>query len=134
MNRRTAGKTGRYKSQGEAQIARCLGRHGIGYLYEHPLAVIDRGKVRVWYPDFQLPGYGILIEYCGRMDDPAYQESVAHKREVYSANGLTGLMLSPEDLSGDWPRRLLDRIEHILDQRSARLRAAREQASRRTLR
>ena len=43
-----------FRSRGETQIARCLTRYHIPYFYEHPLAVLDEGKTRVWYPDFQL--------------------------------------------------------------------------------
>jgi len=39
-----------YKNWGEEQIARFLDRNGIVYKYEYPLAVVDRGKVRVYYP------------------------------------------------------------------------------------
>lgn len=38
------------RSQGEVQIARLLASRGIRYLYEQPLAVLDEGKLRVWYP------------------------------------------------------------------------------------
>jgi hypothetical protein len=107
----------RFKSEGETQVARLLDRFGISYLYEHPLAVVDRGKVRIWYPDFQLVGYGILIEYCGRTGDPAYTAGVRRKQAVYQANGLTGIMLTPEALRGDWPGKILGRIEETLAER-----------------
>jgi hypothetical protein len=51
-----------FKSKGEYQIARFLERNQIRYQYEHPLAVVDRGRVRIWYPDFQLPEYGLILE------------------------------------------------------------------------
>jgi hypothetical protein len=91
-----------------------LTRYRIPFLYEHPVAVIDRGMTRVWYPDYQLCGYGMLIEYCGRPEDPAYAAGMAKKEAVYRANGLTALMLTPEDLRGDWPDRILGRIEGVL--------------------
>jgi hypothetical protein len=40
----------RFRSWGETQIARCLNRYGIRYLYEHPLAVVDEGKTKIWHP------------------------------------------------------------------------------------
>jgi len=43
-----------YRSRGEEQIARFLERNGIAYQYEYPLAVIDQGKTRIYYPDFRL--------------------------------------------------------------------------------
>ena len=107
----------RFRSRGETQIARCLDRYGLAYLYEHPLAVVDQGKTKIWYPDFQLAGYGMLIEYFGRPDDPHYAAGMAKKKTVYDANGLSALMLKPDDLRGDWPGRLLGEIENALQHR-----------------
>ncbi len=115
----------RFRSWGETQIARCLERFRIPYLYEHPLAVIDRGKTRIWYPDFQLRGYGVLIEYCGRDGDADYTAGMARKQAVYEDNGLTALMLTPDDLRGNWPGRILGRIEGVLADRVRAFQGAR---------
>lgn len=117
----------RFRSQAEAQIGRCLARHGIDYFYEHPLTVVNHGHVRIWYPDFFLAGYGIVTEYGGRLDSPDYAAQWGHKQHVYAANGIDALMLTPADLRGDWPNRLLDRIEDILTGRVERFREARLQ-------
>lgn len=114
-----------FRSWGEAQIARLLNRYSIPYLYEHPVAVLDQGRARLWYPDFQLRDCGLLIEYCGRPDDPAYAAGMAKKQRVYHANGLTALMLTREDLRGDWPNRVLGRVEGILAERLESFRQAR---------
>ena len=103
-----------YRSRGESQIAQCLADHGVPFLYEHPVAVIDQGKTRMWYPDFQLRGYGILIEYGGRLDDPDYASGWERKKRVYAANGLSAIMLEAQDLRADWPDPLLGRIEGVL--------------------
>jgi len=122
-----------FRSAGETQIARCLDRHSIAYRYEHPLAVLDRGKVRIWYPDFQLPGYGVLIEYGGVNGDVDYAAALRRKQSVYEANGLTALVWTPEHFQGDWPARLLDGIEGALVDRLYRFRAARCTATARSL-
>ena len=75
-------------SWGEKQIARMFDGFGIGYFYEHPLAVVDRGKVRVWYPDFWLPNYGVAVEYFGVENSRAYSDCVDHKKEVYRDTGV----------------------------------------------
>lgn len=116
-----------FRSWGETQIARMLDRHGIHYFHEHPLAVIDRGKTRIWYPDFQLPDYGVVLEYFGRVGDPAYAASVAHKREVYKENGLSALMYTPDIFRGDWPGIILGDIAQVL---TDRLRAFRSVSAR----
>jgi hypothetical protein len=112
------------RSQGEVQIARLLASRGICFLYEQPLAVLDEGKLRVWYPDFTLPEYGMVIEYGGKMDDPAYRAGFEHKALVYTNNGIAALMLTANDLKGRWPQRVLGGIEGILLERAARWRQA----------
>ena len=87
--------------------------------------MVDDGKVRIWYPDFELPHYGMLIEYFGMSDDPAYAAGIERKKAVYEANGLTALLLTPEAFRGDWPSRILDRIEGVLIDRVGRLRGIR---------
>ena len=120
MKRRGTGREkreGSFRSRGEEQIARLLDRHRIRYLYEHPLAVMDRGKVRIWYPDFQLPRYGMVIEYFGMERDSEYAAATRKKLRVYEANGVAALLLRSEDLKGYWPRRILGLIEESLVER-----------------
>jgi hypothetical protein len=71
-----------FKSWGEEQIARLLDRNGIPYSYEHPLAVVDDGKVKIWYPDLTPPRYGLIIEYFGRTNDPGYLTGMAKKQAI----------------------------------------------------
>jgi len=103
-----------YKSWGEKQIARLLDRHGIRYRYEYPTAVIDRGKPRLYYPDFTLPEYGIVIEYFGVNGQSDYDKRARHKMEVYKQAGIEGLFLTRDSLRGDWPGRIMGQIEDIL--------------------
>jgi len=110
-------KSADYKSKAEVQIARLLDREGIAYQYEHPLAVIDRGRIRVWYPDFRLPEYGMILEYFGLNGDLGYRQRTEHKLQVYRANGVEGVFLRPESFRGDWPGRVLEQIEDVLRRR-----------------
>ena len=82
-------------------------RSNIAYRYEHPTAVVDRGKTRIWYPDFYPPGYGLIIEYFGVNGQKSYDNQVRHKMEVYHQNGLDGLFLTEASFRGDWPVGLL---------------------------
>ena len=109
-----------YRSRGEEQIARLLEREGVAYQYEHPLAVVDRGKLRVYYPDFRLPEYGLIIEYFGLNGDAGYNERTRHKMEVYRDNGIEGLFLTENSLKGDWPTSILEQIEGVLRERLER--------------
>jgi hypothetical protein len=49
-----------YRSRGEAQVGRLLDREQIPFLYEQPTLIYDRGRHRIWRPDFTLPTYGGL--------------------------------------------------------------------------
>ena len=107
----------RYRSSGEEQLARYFEVHKIPFLHEHPLAVVEAGKTRIWYPDFQLPSLGLVVEYAGRLRDAGYAEGWARRLSVYRGNGLDPLVVAPEDLKGYWPLELTRRIERILDER-----------------
>ena len=106
-----------YKSKAEIQIARLLDRERIAFRYEHPLAVIDRSKTRIWYPDFTLSEYGMIIEHFGMNDDPGYRKRTEHKMRVYRENGIEGVFLTEESFRGDWPARIVGQIEGILQGR-----------------
>lgn len=102
-----------YRSRGEAQVGRLLGRYGIPFAYEQPTVVYDRGGYRTWHPDFTLPTYGsLIVEYAGMLDLPHYAAGVRHKRRTYAANGLNALFVYPQELQGpDWSHQLIRRIE-----------------------
>ena len=72
-----------FKSKGEREIAGFLERQQIAYQYEYPLAVVDRGKTKIWYPDFKLPEYGVIMEYFGMNGDSSYDQQMAHKMKAY---------------------------------------------------
>jgi hypothetical protein len=116
-----------YRSWGEAQIARMFERYGVPFTYEQPAAVFDGERTRIWYPDFFLRGQGIFLEYRGREHDPAYDEGMARKEAVYTANGLTVLTVTPEVFRGNWPTRILDQVEEVQADRLASFRALRRQ-------
>jgi hypothetical protein len=102
-----------YRSRGEAQVGRLLDRYGIPFFYEHPLIVRDRGRYRVWHPDFLLPTRDdLVVEYAGLPDIPEYMKGLRHKANVYGVNGIPALFVYPHDLAGpEWPTRLVQRIE-----------------------
>jgi len=106
-----------YRSKAEIQIARLLDRERIAFRYEHPLAVIDRRMLRIWYPDFSLSHYGMIIEYFGMNGDPGYRKRSEHKVQVYRENGIDGLFLTEESFKGDWPAQIIGQIKGILQRR-----------------
>jgi hypothetical protein len=106
-----------YKSEWERQISRLLERYGISYRYEYPVAVEDRGKVRIWYPDFLLPEYGIVVECVGVNGDKDYSAQLGHKQRVYADLGIPVVFVRPEAFRGYWPRKVMKTIENILHER-----------------
>ena len=104
-----------YKSRGEAQVGRFLDRYGIPFAYEQPLIVWDRGRHRVWLPDFTLPSYdGLILEYAGMPEIDDYMTGIRHKQHVYRDNEISALFVYPQDLQGpDWPDRLYGKLEKI---------------------
>ena len=101
-----------YRSRGEAQVGRLLDRYGIPFFYEKPTLVYDRGRYKVWRPDFTLPTYnGLIVEYAGMPDIPDYMAGVRRKKSVYRANGMPALFIYPKDISGyRWPQKVMTRI------------------------
>jgi hypothetical protein len=116
-----------FKSRGETQIARLFDRSNIAYRYEHPTAVVDRGKTNIWYPDFYLPEYGMIVEYFGVNGNRAYDAQARHKMEVYNDNGLEGLFLTEAAFKGDWPTRIIGQIEGVLTGRLDRFHQRQQQ-------
>lgn len=103
-----------YKSRGERHIADFLESRDIAFQYEYPLVIRDQGRVRIWYPDFKLPEYSVIIEYFGMNGNPAYDEQMAHKISAYGAAGIDGIYLTESSFRGDWQGLILDRIEQTL--------------------
>ena len=109
-----------YRSRGEAQVGRLLDRYNIPFFYEQPTLIYDRGRHRIWRPDFTLPTYnGLIVEYAGMMDIPDYAAGIRHKQMAYEANGIPALFVYPEDLRARaWPEQLYERVSQTHDQYS----------------
>jgi hypothetical protein len=78
-----------------------LDRAQIPFLHEQPTLIYDRGRHRIWRPDFTLPTYGgLVVEYAGMMDVPDYAAGIEHKIAAYDANEIPAVFVYPEDLRG----------------------------------
>lgn len=106
----------------ERQIGDLLTQRHIPFVYEKPTAVMDRGLMRLLYPDFSLQ-YGMLIEYFGINGNKNYMEQAKHKLRVYQANQLDTIPLYPSDIIPGWQDHLVDRIGHTLENRLRALRS-----------
>jgi len=104
----------RYRSRGEAQVGRLLDRYGIPFFHELPTIIYNRGRYRVWHPDFTLPGYnGLVVEYAGMPDRPDYMAGIRQKQRAYKANDIPAIFIYPRDLRGRWPERVAARIAFL---------------------
>lgn len=103
-----------YKSDPEHRIAGLLDQYGLPFIYEKPTAVMDSGKLRIWYPDFTL-SFGPVIEYFGVNGDTAYAQRTQHKLRVYHQNQIPVLPMYPQDMGGNWQDRLIRRLDSALE-------------------
>lgn len=112
-----------YRSRGEARVGRVLDRYGIPFFYEQPTLIYDRGRYKVWHPDFTLPQHnGLVVEYAGMMDIPDYARGIAHKQEAFAANAIPVLFVYPADTAKPgWAQELNARIEEAASKPNYRL-------------
>ena len=107
-----------YRSRGERMIGAFLEDAGLAFRYEPPLLVEDKGRVRIWHPDFFLPDYRTVIEYFGVKDRPEYQRMKNHKVRVYRENSIPAVYVTPDDFERHWQGDLLDRVGALLKRRA----------------
>jgi hypothetical protein len=106
-----------YKSMGERKIGTYLHRRRINFTYERPVAVVYQGKTKLFYPDFFLDDYHILIEYLGMNGNPQKAKLNNYKRRAYTENGYDVIEIYPRDFGGDWERIIERGIHDTLEQR-----------------
>jgi hypothetical protein len=116
-----------YKSKGEERIADYLQERSIAFQYEYPLAIMDRGQVRIWYPDFRLPEYNMIIEYFGMNGNAAYNEQIVHKIRTYQEAGIDGIYLLESSFEGDFRDGITARIEQSLEGKLRKIRSINQQ-------
>lgn len=110
------------KSKGEELIADILTKYNIDFVYEYPLLIKetkegDGEKLRIWYPDFWLPKYSIIIEYFGMVDNPAYQKGKEAKIRAYKELDIDCIPVYPKTLSGDIKSYLLISIKKLINEK-----------------
>jgi len=109
-----------YKSKGEKAIAEILKKYNIDFVYEYPLLIKqiqegDEEKLRIWYPDFWLPKYSIIIEYFGMMDNPAYAKGKKAKIEAYKKLDIDCIPVYPKTIQGNLKSYLLIKIKSLIN-------------------
>jgi len=106
-----------YKSDGEKRIGDYLQERNINFSYERPVAVVDNGKTKLWYPDFFLDDFHVLIEYLGMNGNQESAKINDYKRGVYRANRFDVIEIYPSDFRGNWQDKIDGRIRNTLERR-----------------
>ena len=106
-----------YKSMGERKIGNYLHNRKINFTYERPVAVEYQGKTKLFYPDFFLDDYHILIEYLGMNGNPQKAKLNNYKRRAYKENRYDVIEIYPKDFRGDWEKIIEREIYDTLERR-----------------
>ncbi|MFC1805875.1 hypothetical protein ACFL09_02720 [Planctomycetota bacterium] len=79
------------------------------------MLVYDRGRYRIWHPDFMLPSYdGLIVEYAGMPDIPEYMAGIRRKEQVFHSHRIPAVFIYPWDLEGShWPEHVMGRIDDV---------------------
>ena len=105
-------KTPKRRSKSEDIVEKHLKLMGIDFEYEDRFCLKgDGGLARLFYPDFHLKKYGIVVEYRGGLKpedgetEEHYQERVEEylerqeiKRKLYEKQGISVVEIKPDDL------------------------------------
>jgi hypothetical protein len=91
-----------YRSKSERIIAEILKKNKIVFKYEMKISIIEeinnKKMERLWYPDFYLEEYGIIIEFIGKPEDKEYMNGFEKKKLVYRQNGLKVIYIYPHQI------------------------------------
>lgn len=116
-----AGRDRQFKSEGEQKIAQFLQRRKIKYVYEQGVLVSDRGRPKIWHPDFHLPEFAVYVEYYGLAGNPDYDKGIEKKTSVYSSMGIDVIAVYPWTFNIDWQEYLLESLCKISKRRTETL-------------
>ena len=110
-----------FKSKGEEAIAEVLTKYNVDFVYEHPLLIKekkenDTEKLRIWYPDFWLPKYSIVIEFGG-MDSESYMKGKMAKLNAYKKLDIDFISVYPKTIDGDLKSYLLVKIKTLINEK-----------------
>ena len=107
------------KSKGERAIAEVLEKYNIPYEYEYPILIKDihdgdTEKMRIWYPDFWLPEYSIIIEFFG-MNKNDYKKGVELNKKIYKQLHFDLIPVYQKTLEKDLKSYLLIQISKLIN-------------------
>ncbi|WP_407523001.1 hypothetical protein PDL71_16300 [Lacibacter sp. MH-610] len=100
-------------SNAEREMALYLNSIGLWWEYESAVYILDdKGRPRVWTPDFYLPSLGMYVEVVGDGENPNY----SWRMEIYAQNKIPIIFIAPYQ-NYDWRNELINDIKDIHQQR-----------------
>ena len=114
----------KFKSFRERSIAKILNDCNIHFVYEHPLLIRekksgDSEKLRIWYPDFWLPEYSIVIEYFGK-ETADYIKGKKAKLRAYKRMNIDCISVGRSTIRGNLKAYLLMTIRRLINEKLRR--------------
>ena len=103
----------------EKQVADYLEELGLWWHYESPVFLIDeRGRPRVWTPDFYIPKLGMYVEVCG---SESLREHYQYREKMYRKNDYSVIFLHLYKEREKWKSYLLKRIVELEKSRHSKV-------------
>jgi len=100
-------------SESEREVAGYLKELGLYWNFESPIFVYDeKGRPRVWTPDFYIPKLGMHIEVWG-----SAERDYSYRERIYKMNGYNVIFVHAYKRQKDWKRFLVKRIIELEEQR-----------------
>jgi len=97
----------------EKEVAEYLKELGLTYMFESPIFLYDeKGRPRVWTPDFYIPKLGMHIEVCG-----SEKYDYEYRDRTYQNNGHHVIFIHAYKQEKQWKKFLLKKIMEIEEQR-----------------
>jgi len=98
-------------TESEKQVADYLKELQLWWHYESPVFLIDeKGRPRVWTPDFYIPKLGMYVEVCG---SESLKEQYKYREGVYKNNNYSVVFLHLYKEKEKWKSFLLKRIVEL---------------------
>jgi len=109
-------------SKGEKAIAEILTKYNIDFVYDQPMLIKetkknDKERLRIWYPDFWLPKYSIIIEFFGMVGNESYDKGKQEKLEAYKKLDIDCIRVYPATIDKDLKAYLLINIKKMINEK-----------------
>ena len=103
----------------ERIVSKYLKELGLWWIYESPIFVYDeKGRPRVWTPDFFIPKLGMYIEVCG---SKRFNASYEYRQEIFKKNDVPVIFIHFYKERRKWKTYLKKRIVEIEESRHSEI-------------